>query len=103
VQNAFVASNPSHFSKTIQFSKIGLQIEVLKPATQFICQLKGQFVGREAMIGVQITDGRLDAIKIRASKTATYVKIGRHQSHPMHDAADTANDHEFHLMLQEPL
>jgi hypothetical protein len=46
---------------------------------------------------------RLDMVKVGGSKPATHVQVGGHQSHPMHDPADTPNDHEFYFILQEPL
>ena len=103
LQDSVVASNTGHLSETVQLSQIGLQVQVFEPITQFLGQFKGELICSEAVIGMEVSDCRLDAVKVRRIEPATHVEVGRYQSHPMHNAADASNDHEFHLVLEEPL
>jgi len=53
------------------------------------------------MIGVKVSDRRLDTVEVLGGEPATRVKVGGNQSHAMHDAADAPDHHEFDPVLLE--
>jgi hypothetical protein len=87
--------------QAIQFSEIGLQVEILKCRGQLPREFKGEPARRKSVKGMEVVNGSMKLLQIWLIKGATNIQIESRHTNAMINATNASDHNELHLRILE--